>query len=94
MKVKTETCKFIPISKLVPKKWMGWFYDVISQNAPFTWGDNNRTLITANRLANHAKECLDNDLDNDHDDLTTQKEADKWVAEVRKLGATLIDLEN
>ena len=89
MKVKTETLKFIPITKIVPERWSGWFYDMLSSNAPFTWGDNNRSLITATRLADHAESVFEGAGD-DYD----EKETDKWLAEVRKLGETLIDLEN
>ena len=87
-----ETIKFIPITKLVPEKWQGWFYDMLSQNAPFSWGDNNRSIITATRLANHAEDCLD--IEQHDADTITQAEVDEWVEEVRKLGDMYIDLEN
>jgi len=87
-----ETTQYIPITQIVPEKWGCWFYDMLSNNAPFSWGDNNRTLITAERLANHAEECLDIELNEDGD--ITQKEVDEWIAEVRKLDPMYIDLEN
>ena len=48
-----QTCGFIPISGLVPKAWASWFYCAISENAPFSWGDNNRSLLTDSALAQH-----------------------------------------
>ena len=56
---KTQTAKFVPISEIVPKDWNGWFYDVISQDAPFSWGDNNRTLVDAISFGHHAEDMLD-----------------------------------
>ena len=82
------TIKFIPLSNLVPNKWISWFYDMISQDAPFSWGDNNRTLVTASRLADHAEAGFANQ------DNIEETEIEKWLTEVRKLGNTYIDLEN
>ena len=79
---------FIPITRLVPAGWISWFYDMISQDAPFSWGDNNRTLITASRLADHAEAGFANQ------DNIEETEIEKWLTEVRKLGNTYIDLEN
>ena len=39
-----ETCEFIALTEIVPEAWRNWFYEMISENAPFSWGDNNRTL--------------------------------------------------
>jgi hypothetical protein len=55
----TQIAKFVPISDIIPKDWHGWFYDVISQDAPFSWGDNNRTLIDAISFGHHAEDVLD-----------------------------------
>ena len=95
MKIKTETCKFVRLTTLVPKKWSGWFYDQISTDAPFSWGDNNRTLVTANRLADHAEECFESYRENDVVVVRAEeKEIEKWLAGIRKMGNTYIDLEN
>lgn len=32
------------------------FYESLSANAPFSWGDNNHTLVTAQRIMNHMVE--------------------------------------
>ena len=85
---KLETCKFVPLTSLVPQNWTDWFYEFVSQDAPFSWGDNNRTLVTAKRLAEH---CGDQDL---VDAGATQKEADAFMAILDELFETYIDLEN
>jgi len=53
-KVKVETCKFVCASDLVPKRWREWFWETISHNAPFSWGDNNRTLVDAVTFHDHC----------------------------------------
>lgn len=59
-----QTCKFVCVTDLVPEEWNGWFYDLISEDAPFSWGDNNRTMVSAERFAEHVLERL-NDILND-----------------------------
>lgn len=56
---KAQTAKFVPISEIVPKSWKDWFYCAISQDAPFSWGDNNRTLVDAISFGHHAEDVLD-----------------------------------
>ena len=86
-KIKLETCEFVPVSSLVPKKWANGFWDVISENAPFSWGDNNRSLITAEVFADH---CQNRDLE----DYASEKEVERFMKTLRGLGQTYIDLEN
>lgn len=56
---KYETTKYVPLSEIVPDNWKSWFYDAISQDAPFSWGDNNRTLVDAISFGHHAQERMD-----------------------------------
>lgn len=51
-----ETCEFIPASIVLPSGWASWFWEAFSENAPFSWGDNDITLVTAERFADHARE--------------------------------------
>jgi hypothetical protein len=88
--MKIETCTFIPLTQLVPKKWNDWFYGEVSQDAPFSWGDNNRTLITASRLADHVQDKVLY-----HHRHTKENNAiRKWIVGVRALDSIFIDLEN
>jgi hypothetical protein len=54
-----ETAKYVPLSVIVPDNWKSWFYDAISLDAPFSWGDNNRTLVDAISFGHHAEERID-----------------------------------
>lgn len=84
---KVQTVQFIAASDLIPQS-LGKFWAAVTEDAPFSFGDNNRTFITASRLADHCDDtvCDDDDFDTD--------EVNKFIAELRELGDTYIDLEN
>lgn len=81
--MKIQTCEFISVTHLVPRGWSEWFWEAISQNAPFSWGDNNRSLVTASDFARHCEECLDN-----------SPKVKRFLTKVRTLGEMYIDLES
>lgn len=80
---KLQECEFISATDIVPRSWDKWFWEQISNNAPFSWGDNNRSLVTASDFANHCEEVLDD-----------SPKVKKWLKQVRKLGEMYIDLES
>jgi len=84
---------YIEISDLVPQEWAHWFYCALSSNAPFSWGDNNRTLVTAERLHDHCVDCLE-DIAEDEDIEVNQMDIDNFLRVLENLGLTYIDLEN
>lgn len=62
MTPKIQTTEFVDIIDIAPGHWSDWFYSDISNSAPFSWGDNDRTLVTAARLLKHIEDTLrDND---------------------------------
>ena len=81
-------CCFIEVSDLVPKSWVSWFWSLISEQSPFDWGNNNRTLVTADAFADHCEARL---LDCDE---TSQAAKTKFLNKLRELGQRYIDLEN
>jgi len=82
-----ETCEFIPAVSIVPRKWDKWFWTLFTEDADFSFGDNNRSLITAERFADH---CRDLDLVEN----SSRKEVDKFMTMLTELDQTYIDLEN
>jgi hypothetical protein len=85
--------ELIELSSLMPSGWGGWFSEMLS-NAPFSWGDNNRSLITASRLYRY---CFDNLEDAYPEEATEEvKEADihNFLHAIKAMGETYIDLEN
>jgi len=86
-----KTVEIIEVTSLVPKEWVNWFYGLISENAPFSWGDNNRTLVTASRFHTHVFGCLDLAIE---DEDVSQEDVDSFLEMLEGLGETYIDLEN
>ena len=68
--------------------WLGMAEDFFGGDINFSFGDSNRTLVTAERMADEIERCL-----GDEEEWTD--EADAWIEEVRSLGCCLyIDLES
>lgn len=93
---KVETCEFIPATLLVPDSWSTWFWERISENAPFSWGDNNRTLVDMEDFLSHCEsrfECAALSL-------RLQDETEKWLKKMRSAlkefgkDGMYVDLEN
>lgn len=83
-------CRFVPVSLLLEEGSRDWFYSAISENAPFSWGDNDRTLIRAKRLKDYLKKTSE---------WQTRKHARQKKALIGKLDFldkrdTLLDLES
>ncbi len=89
-----QECEYIPMTALVPRDWESWMWEVISDNAPFSWGDNNRTLVCAGRVADHMEIMLENNSDFCTADGALLPKYKAWLRDIRKLGETYIDLEN
>jgi hypothetical protein len=82
-KIKVQTCEFVSATDLVSRSWDCGFWETISDNAPFSWGDNNRSMVTASDFANHCEQKLD--------DSPKHK---NWLKKIRNLGEMYIDLES
>ncbi len=87
-----HTVEFYSATDLVPPHWTGWFWGDISEGAPFSWGDNNRTLVTAKRFHDHCKETFDEQTCEAVGIPYAELEA--FLAKLADMGETYIDLEN
>ena len=47
-----------PVSALFPEEWHDWIFDALSSDAPFSWGDTEHTLVTADRFKDWLEEVL------------------------------------
>ena len=91
-----ESCVFIPSSDLVPAEWSQRFWELFGESAPFTWGDNNRTLITLERFVAHANDAVDvaSDIPSKH-----RRAYNNWMSLLddmcaRGLSQLYVDLES
>ena len=83
-KLPIQTIKCIPVSYLIPTSMLPLgVWEKISQDAPFSWGDNNRSMITASDFAKHCEERLDD-----------SPKVKKFLKRVRSFGEMYIDLES
>jgi len=56
-----RACSFVEISDLLPMYWAELWY-AIRENGAFSWGDNNRSLVTARSLREHISSSFTYDL--------------------------------
>lgn len=81
--MKIKTCEYISASDIVPRSWKKWFWQEISENAPFSWGDNNKSMVSARIFANHCEDVMED-----------SESVRRFIEKVRGLGDMLIDLES
>ena len=86
----------IPSSALVPDEWATEFWELFGDGAPFSWGDNNVSLITLRRLVDHANKAVDVHVDIL---LKHRQHYDEWMSlleEMCNLGldGLYVDLES
>lgn len=91
-----QTCNFVCVTDIVPKEWTNWFFDMLSEDSPFSWGDNNRSLVSVERFSNFVIDQLNDILiDNDNENLTEDdiENFEDILDELQKKNV-YIDLEN
>ncbi len=93
-----EKCDFITATNLVklvplPDSIDGsQFWGDLSEDSPFTWGGNNRSLVAARDFADHCERTLD--YYNARPGTRNPRGMISWVKKIRALGDLYIDLEN
>jgi len=88
MTIKKKTLKFIPASQIIPVT-ANWFWHIFSTDAPFSWGDNDLTLIKASRFAEHFENRMDLFIEEE----ITIEELKAILEQIKKLGDNYIGLE-
>ena len=85
-----RTLEYIPVTELIPKQMAKQgFWAVISESAPFSWGDANHTLIPAYILALHIESCQDCLADAG----INHRRSDRLLKKLFELDETLVDME-
>ena len=85
-KIPVFATEFIRLSDIVPEQWGDWFYEMLSETNKFTWGDNNRSMVTARDVADVADELFDSEV--------PHYAFREWLKKVNKLDQMYVDLEN
>jgi hypothetical protein len=86
-----NTVSYTNISDIIPLQWESWFWEEFSSNAPFSWGDNDITLITADRVLEHVKDVCSDVVD---DLAIKQDQVDNILAQFKALGEQYISIDN
>ena len=77
----TNIIRFVEATDLIPRNWENWFWDELSNSPNVTFGDNNYSLITADRFANEVKDILASVTEDD----VFPMEVDSLMAELEEL---------
>ena len=77
-KIKVLTCKYVPVTSIVPVQWKEWFFAALSSSAPFSWGDNNLTMVDVERFARQCEIVLE-------DNCAAPGAVREWLKMVRRL---------
>ena len=81
-----NTCSFVNFSDVHNNELSVTLWDKIIADAPFTWGDNNRSMITASYLLDYINDCIG--------DNKRRKGVARILSILEDLGETYVDLEN
>lgn len=79
MNLHIDTIRAVPASTIIPSEWKGWIWGSLSEDAPFSWGDNNHTLVDPFDFGDHLQRVLDIE----GDEFANSEEA-KYVHQILK----------
>jgi len=91
-KIEVQTAKFVPVTSIVPELWKAWFYHEISEDAPFSWGDNNKSLVDALDFRHHVENVLD--LHSEEENIKEDYQSFMDILTYLSQDRIYIDLEN
>jgi hypothetical protein len=52
-----NTLKSVGVTQIIPEDWGNWIWGDLSDGAPFSWGDNNHSLVDAMSFGDHL-DCI------------------------------------
>lgn len=54
-----QTVRFVEAEDIIPKGWRSWFWAALSESSTVTFGDNDHSLISAERFKDELENVLD-----------------------------------
>lgn len=70
-----DTLKSVGVTQIIPEEWGDWIWTGLSDNAPFSWGDNNHSLVDAHSFFDHLDSVLDYHEDEYGDSINEHRPA-------------------
>jgi hypothetical protein len=58
--MKTYSVNYVDATDIIPKDWNHWFWAALSESSTVTFGDNDHSLINAERFLFELENILDN----------------------------------
>ncbi len=88
-KLNVHAIAFVQVSDLVPQSWYDWFWEVIADGAPFTWGDNDYSIIAVSSFINWCERVIDPE----EEGMPPKEDLDIFYRRLRSLGNLWLDME-
>jgi hypothetical protein len=58
--MKINTVNYVDATDIIPKDWNHWFWGALSESSTVTFGDNDHSLINAERFLFELENIIDN----------------------------------
>lgn len=89
-----DELKSVGVTQIIPEDWGSWIWTDLSDGAPFSWGDNNHSLVDAVSFGDHLHSILEY-KDDDELEETIKKHRPAIIDTLNYLEANkiYIDLE-
>jgi hypothetical protein len=71
--METEIVFFVKATTIIPENWNDWFWSTLSDSSSLTFGDNDYSLVNAERFLQELNDILDNEDDISENDVATVK---------------------
>lgn len=91
-KLKVQSIPFVQAVDVVPKQWHDWFWNVIADGAPFTWGDNDYSIISMSSFINWCERCIE-PYEIDENSPVSTEDLNAFYTRLRSLGNLWLDME-
>lgn len=89
-----DTLKSVGVTQIIPDDWEDWIWTGLSDGAPFSWGDNNHSLVDAFSFGNHLDSVLECQDDEDvQDTIKEHRQAIFDAINYLEANKIFIDLE-
>jgi hypothetical protein len=86
-----HTCEYVFANDLLPVEHAQFIWEAISDGASCSWGDNNHSMITADRFADMIDDWSNEIV---RDCFITRRALTALIKRIRALGTTYVELES
>jgi hypothetical protein len=90
-----DTLKSVGVTQIIPEEWEDWIWTSLSEGAPFTFGDNNHSLVDAMSFKDHLKDTLSCHYDDTElqDTIVEHKQSILDILDYLEANQIFVDME-